>query len=280
MVDSMQTPGNATIFEGNTVQTGTASSQVRLKDGGQVRFGTESRGKVFTDHVDLQQGSAQVSGYAAVANGLSIRPEGTGSVSVSIHGKAVEVAALTASVHVFNAQGLNVANLVPGRALNLAPQDAGASAPSNLTGCAVKTGNNLFLTDESSNVTVQLRGGKVPNKKRITVTGAVASGATATSPATQVVDVTSVREIGGPCKSAAAIAAGAGAAAGGAAGAGAGGAAAGAAAAGAAGAAAGAVGVTTAVVAGVAAAAVAGTAAAVAVNNSTSTTSPSSASTP
>jgi hypothetical protein len=271
-VDSMQTPGNATVFDGTTLQTGTAYSQIRLKDGAQVRLGTESRGKIFSDHVDLQQGSAQISGFTAVANGLSVRPEGTGSASVSIQGKAVEVAALTGNVHVFNAQGFNVANLMPGRALNLAPQDAGASAPSSLTGCAVKNGNNLFLTDESSNVTVQLRGGKVPNKKRITVTGSVASGTQAMSPATQVVNVSSVKEIGGPCKSAAALAAGAGAAggAGAAAGAAAGGAAAGAAAG---------VGVTTAVVAGVAAAAVAGTAAAVAVNNSNST-SPSSSSTP
>ena len=140
IVDSIETPGNATIFDGNVVQTRTASSQVRLKDGAQVRFGTESRGKIFSDHVDLLQGSAQVSGYAAVANGLSIRPEGAGAASVSIQGKTVEVAALTTNVHVFNAQGINVANLVPGRALNLAPQDAGASPPSSLTGCAVRQG--------------------------------------------------------------------------------------------------------------------------------------------
>jgi hypothetical protein len=276
LVDSMQTPGNATIYDGNTLQTGAAVSQVHLNDGARVRFGSDSRGRIFSDHVDLQQGSAQVSGYAAVARGLSIRPEGTGSASVSIHGKTVDVAALTGNVHVFNAEGINVANLMPGRALNLAPQDAGASAPSSLTGCAVRTNNNIFLTDENTSVTVQLRGGNVPNRRRITVTGAVASNATATSPATQVVNVTSVKEIGGPCRAVAGMAgaAGAGAGAGAAGAAGAGAAGAGAAGAGAA------VGVTSAVVAGVAAAAVAATAIGVTVNNSNTCVSACSSSNP
>jgi hypothetical protein len=222
VVNSALTTGNATIFDGNTVQTDKASSQVRLKDGAQVRFDSQSRGRLFSDHVDLLQGRAEISGYAAIANGFSIRPEGVGSAVVSVHGKAIEVAALTGDVHVFNLQGLNVANLVPGRTLNFAPQDAGASAPSSLTGCAVKNKDNLFLTDENSKVTAQLRGGKVPNRKRITVTGAVAANAAATSPATQVVDVTSVKEIGGVCDQALLAASAGAAAAGAAAGAGAG----------------------------------------------------------
>jgi hypothetical protein len=268
-VDSATSAGNTTIFDGNTLSTGTTSSQVRLKDGGQVRFDADSRGTIFRDHVDLQSGSAQVSSYSANANGLSVRPEASSSARVSIHGKTVDVAALGGNVHVFNASGLNVANLAPGKALSLL-QDAGASAPSSLVGCAVKNKNNLLMTDETSNVVVQLRGGKVRAGKRIQVTGAVASNATAPKPATQVIDVTNVKEIGGTCK-AAAVAAATGAGAAGAAGAGAGagaagagaagagaGAAAGGAAAGAAGAAAGAIGATTAVVAGVAAAAAAG----------------------
>jgi hypothetical protein len=223
LVNDSLTPGNASILDGSTLQTDRTSSQVRLKDGAQVRLDMESRGKLFSDHVDLQKGSAKISDYSAVANGLSVRADGNSSANVTMKGDVVEIAALTGDVHVFNAAGLNVANLLPGRALDLRPQDAGASSPSSLTGCAVKSGSTYILTDETSNVTAQLRGGKIRAGRRIQVTGSLVPNATAASPATQVVSVTSVKEVGGACKGgAAAGAAGAGAGAGaGAAGAGA-----------------------------------------------------------
>jgi len=243
LINSSTAAGNATIFEGSTLETQSATSQVRLNGGAQLRLASGSRGTVFTDHVDLQKGSARIAGYSANANGLNVRADGKASATVSMRDQGVvEIAALTGSVHVFNAAGFNVANLVPGRALDLRPQDAGASAPSSLVGCAVKSGNDTLLTDETSNVTVQLRGGNVRAGRRVQITGSMVPNATPASGATQVVNVTNVKEVGGACKGVAGAAA-------------AGGAAAGAAAAGAG------IGVsaTTAVVAGVAAAAAAGT---------------------
>lgn len=111
----------------------------------------------------------------------------------------VEIAALTGDVHVFNAAGLNVANLVLGRALDLRSQDGGANAPSNLTGCAVKSGVNTLLTDESSNVTVQLKGGNVKTGHRVQITGAMVPNSTQSSGDTQVINVTNVKEVGGAC---------------------------------------------------------------------------------
>jgi hypothetical protein len=213
LVNDTQTPGNATIFSGSTLQTQRLSSQVRLKDGAQVRFDSDSRGKLFSDHVDLQQGSARISAYSATANGLSVRAEGDSSASVSMKGNVIEIAALTGDVHVFNAAGLNVANLLPGRALDLRPQDAGASSPSSLVGCPVKSGNNYLLTDETSNVTAQLRGGKISAGKRVQVTGSLVPNSTPVSPATQVIAVTSVKDIGGTCNGPAGAAAAAGVAA-------------------------------------------------------------------
>lgn len=248
LVNDTQTPGNTTVFDGSTLQTQKSASQVRLKDGAQVRFESDSRGKLFRDHMDLQQGAAKIEDYSAIANGLSIHADGKSSASVSVKGKVVEVAALTGDVHVFNAAGMNVANLLPGRALDLLPQEAGASSPSTLTGCAVKNGNNFFLTDESSNVTAELKGQNVRAGRRVQITGSLVPNATPDSPATQVVNVTSVKNIGGTCKAGAAAAA---------AGAGAGAAAAGVGAGVGAGAT---VGVSTAVVVGVGVAAVAGAA--------------------
>lgn len=273
LLDSSRTPGNATLFNGNTLQTARSASQVRLKDGAQIRLDSDSRARIYSDHAELQAGSARVSGYSASANGLSVRTEGAGSANIAIRGKVVEVAALTGNVRVFNAAGVNVANLLPGRALNLVPADAGASAVSSLTGCVSNAGKaGLFLTDETSNITVQLRGEKLPAAgRRAQIAGAIVPNATAGS--SQVLNVMSVSDrgactggkltagvAGGAAAGTAATASGTGTIAG--VGAAAGAAGAGTAAATATGAAAAAAGVstTTAVVAGVAAAATVGTA--------------------
>ncbi len=259
-VNDAKTAGNATIADGSTLETQSAASQVRLNEGGQLRLSSSSRAKVFADHIDLQKGTARISGYSANASGLNVRADGSSSATVSVRDTGVvQIAALTGNVQVFNAAGINVANLLPGRALDLKAQDAGASAPSSLTGCAVRAGGNTLLTDETSNVTVQLRGQNVRAGRRVQVTGSMVPNATPPSPATQVINVTGVKEVGGACKAGAAAAAGAG------------GAAAGGAAAGAAG-----VSTTTAVVAGVGAAAAAGiggAAAAGAIGGSTTRTS-------
>lgn len=160
----------------------------------------------------------------------------------------IQVAALRGGVHVFNAEGMNVANLMPGRALNLTPQDAGASAPSTMSGCVVKSGDVYTLTDETSSVKVQLRGSGLRAGRHVQVTGTTVGGATAAGGATQVIAVTGVKALPGTCTAAGMVAAGGAAAAGTAA-------------------AAGGIGTTTAIVAGVAAAAVAATAGAVAANS-------------
>jgi hypothetical protein len=214
LINHSRAAGNATIFEGTILETQSAVSQVHLNGGAQFRLAADSRGTVFADHVNLEKGSARIAGYSASASGLNIRADGSASATVSMRDQGVvQIAALTGSVHVFNAAGINVANLLPGRALDLQPQDAGASAPSSLVGCAVKSGNNTLFTDETSNVTVQLQGGNVRVGRRVQITGSMAPNATPASPATQVINVTNVKQVGGTCKSGSAGAAAAGGAA-------------------------------------------------------------------
>jgi hypothetical protein len=194
-IDNSTTAGNATIFNGNTLETQSAGSQVRLNGGAQLRLASDSRGTVFSDHVNLQKGSANITGYSANANGLNIRADGKASAAISLRDKGdVQIAALTGNVHVFDAAGLNIANLAPGRALDLRPQGASASADaaSSLTGCAVKSGNGTLLTDEASNVTVQLRGGNAKVGRHLQITGSMVQNAGTP----QVVNVTSVKDLG------------------------------------------------------------------------------------
>lgn len=198
LVNDAQTPGNATVFSGTTLQTQRTSSQVRLKDGAQVRFDSDSRGKIFSDHVDLQQGSAKISDYSANASGLKIRATGDSSANVTLKGNVVEVAAITGDVRVFNAAGGNVANILPGRALDLRLQETTAVSASSFVGCPVKSGNNFLITDETSNVTAELRGTKIKAGQHVQVTGSLIPSA---NPDTQLMTVTSVKEVAGPCGS-------------------------------------------------------------------------------
>jgi hypothetical protein len=111
----------------------------------------------------------------------------------------VEVAAMSGSVRVFNSNGVMVAKVMPGRALDLKAQEAGAAAPSTLTGCVVRNGDTFLLTDETSDVTVQLRGGNLHAGERVQVTGTVVPNVTPPAGASQVLQVTDVRQVGGTC---------------------------------------------------------------------------------
>jgi hypothetical protein len=242
-INNAKTAGNATIFDGSTIQTEKATSQIRLKDGGRVLFSPDSRGQLYSDRLVLEKGSARIANYAADASGLKITPDADASAAISLRGSVVEVAAINGGVRVYNANGINVANLAAGRALSLRPQEAGGSVPSSLVGCVTKSGDTYLLTDETSNVTVELRGGNVKEGQRVQISGSQVPNATPAGGATQVVNVMGVKVVGGSCPATtpggvAAAGAGAGAAAAGAAAAG--------------------VSTGTAVVAGIAAAAVVG----------------------
>jgi len=207
-VDNSVVPGNATLFDGNTIATGATSSRLQMNSGKLVVLGSESSAKVFADHIVLQKGNSEISGsYTMDANSLRISGQ---SARVALHGKTVEVAALGSPVLVSTSTGIQVANLLPGRALAFTPQEAGALAPATLSGCVRKVGTDYFLTDEVSNVTVQLVGGGIEKhwKHSIKVTGAPA-GSTPAAGASQVLNVSNIEMVGDRCKAGA----GAGAAA-------------------------------------------------------------------
>jgi hypothetical protein len=76
------------------------------------------------------------------------------------------------------------------------------SAPSTLVGCVQKNGDIYTLTDETSKVTTQLRGGGLKEGRHVQVTGTPAASATPASGATQVFDVTRVTSVAGNCQAA------------------------------------------------------------------------------
>jgi hypothetical protein len=132
-INSALTAGNATLFEGNTIETGNASSRVQLNNGASLQLSSEARGRVYGDRLVLEKGATQVGPSSFEVNARTLHIVGS-DARVSVVGKTVEVAALSSPVRVSNAQGVLVANMEPGKALDFTPlQDAGAQASTTTT---------------------------------------------------------------------------------------------------------------------------------------------------
>jgi hypothetical protein len=206
-LDASPVARHGTLFQGSTVETINAGSQIEIPKAAKVHLGSASRVQVFRDHLILQKGDSEVSGatrYWVQARGLRIDSLEPASVAtVSLRGdKKVMVMALGGPVRVANAQGVAVAWVKAGKTLQLEPQaDGAAPVASTLTGCLQKIDGHYFLVDQTTAIKVELKGagldGQVANQVTITgisdTSGAVASGAS------QVIDATSVTPISTHC---------------------------------------------------------------------------------
>ncbi len=206
MVDNARTPGNAPIFEGNTIETLKTASRLQLQNGASIQLASDSRGKVYSNRLILEKGTTQFktsSSNGFAVNALSLKISGNelnSTARVSVRGPVVQVASVNGNVRVVNAKGVVLANLLPGRALEFTPQDT-PSGSSSMTGCLSKSGNTYMLTDETSNVTAELRGDNLAPHvgHRITITGAMMASGTPASGASQVVNVTDVKMLSTGC---------------------------------------------------------------------------------
>ena len=65
-VEGSQVWGNATLFDGATVETSTASSELALRNGVKVQLGAESRARIWQNRLVLEKGVAQLAAPAIV----------------------------------------------------------------------------------------------------------------------------------------------------------------------------------------------------------------------
>ena len=231
-LDDAKVSGNATLFEGTTIQTGAAPSEVRLNNGARMSLGAGARGRVYQDRLLLERGESQIQaggGYLVQARSLKILSEGgASSARIALAGQSkVQVAALTGALRVTNSKGILVARVMPGAAIEFEPQAAGAAAPSRLSGCLVMTAGKYLLTDETTNVTAELKGSGLQTQvgNWVEISGAMDPSAQPAADASQSIKVTAVKRLAKGCSAAskakaaaaagAAARAGAGAAAGG-----------------------------------------------------------------
>jgi hypothetical protein len=218
-LDNATVSGNATLFEGATIETGNAASRVELSSGARISLATDSKARFFGDHMILEKGEGRLEkaeGFRFQARGLTIQPEtGNASARVALEGVArVELAATSGSFRVLNSKGVLVANVGSGHALELEPQ--AKETATKLTGTLHKTGQHYLLTDETTNVTVELAGPGLAKEvgSRVDVTGQMDPTATPVTDASQFVRVSAIQHLGSAAGSSGAAAAGKGGAAG------------------------------------------------------------------
>ena len=207
-IDNATVSGNATLFEGATVESGAAGSSVELASGARMTLGAASKGRIFGDRMVLERGASRLEkteGFRIEARGLTIQPEtGNSTGRIALAGSTrVQVAALSGTFRVLNSRGMVVARIAPGLTLAFEPQ--ASNGLSRLTGRVVNRGGHYLLTDETTNVTVEVAGPEVAKAvgKRVEVTGSLDPAATPVSDASQFIRVTSVRPLPGSATAAA-----------------------------------------------------------------------------
>jgi hypothetical protein len=130
-VDSYAVRGDATLFEGSSIETGQATASLRLAKGTQITMATRSRGTLYSDHIVLQQGETELvpsKSFELQASGIRVtpnEPNSRGIVSVKPD-STVEVASLNGSFGVTTDRGIMLANIKPGTSFTFAMQ-AGAN---------------------------------------------------------------------------------------------------------------------------------------------------------
>jgi hypothetical protein len=198
VVDGSTIRQNGTVFDGNLIETTTARSVIELASV-EITLSPDSRAKIFRDHTILEKGTGVVKeggSHVIEADTLRISPSEKDSVvQVEITGPtSVTVAARSGSAEVRSASGVLVASVRPGLALAFGSQAGAATA---FTGTGVEDAKNgeFFLTDTTTHVTVQLQGPDLLKYKGhcVEVTGSIIPGQTPTQPASELIQVATIR---------------------------------------------------------------------------------------
>jgi hypothetical protein len=210
-VDSHAVVGNATLFEGNTLETAAASSELRLYSGIRLRLAPDSRGQVFGDRLVLEKGLGELRGGAGSrieARGLRIladSPGAAGRVAITEAHK-VQAAALAGSLRVTTADGTVVALVRPAMALEFEPQaETGAQVPFEMSGCLERRAGQFILRDPLSGVAEEARGSRLESEvgNTIEVTATVVPDVKPMEGAQEVIQITRLRRISRGCAAAA-----------------------------------------------------------------------------
>ena len=200
-VDHASVRGSATLFDGNVIETGNSSSELRLNNDVSLRLASQTRAQVFTSRLVLENGIGQVDSpnFPVQAAGLQIETGQAGaSARVQVTGpKQVVVASRSGEVLVSNAGGVLIARLANGREMTFEPQEGQAAAQTRVSGILALKNGKFIVVDRITNVTMQVQGAGLEAEvgKLVEITGTVNAAPPSVPGASQLIDVTSIRKL-------------------------------------------------------------------------------------
>jgi hypothetical protein len=190
-VEGSRVWGNATLFDGATVETSAASSELALRNGVKVQLGVGSRARVWNDRLLLMKGVGQVaapSTFEVGVAGFHIQADGA-RIRVGLRDR-VEIESYSGTARVAGAGGLELASITAGRTMSFAMQAASVTH----IGCMVYKDGRLLLQDQTTMEVIELIGSDLaPNVgNRVEISGSVSSAKPAIPIATSVLAVAAV----------------------------------------------------------------------------------------
>jgi hypothetical protein len=189
-LDRSQVWGNATVFEGSVVETGSASSEIALRNGAKLQLAKDSRARILSDRVVIEKGIGQVSAPESFeVNAANLRIHSTGRLRLAV-GETVQIASLVGNARVSSASGMLLAAIPAGRTMSFSPQAADGTV--TRTGCLLFKDNHYIMQDENTQEVVELSGGQNLSAQvgnRVEITGTASSAKPAVTIATLIVNV-------------------------------------------------------------------------------------------
>lgn len=126
-IDSSTVRGNATVLNGNVLESAGGTSELRLNNGGSVHMAPNARVRMFQNVAELQSGKIQMSGAQANVNQIRVEAAAGSSAVVDRIGNRVVVGSLSGAVRVTDQEGVLLARLEPGKAIAIdEEQNSGA----------------------------------------------------------------------------------------------------------------------------------------------------------
>ncbi len=195
-VDHALAAGIAPLSSGSVVRTAETPGRIVLQNGMRGSLGPASLAEVYADRLVLRSGQAAISagtGYRVHAAGYTVAPAAGAQAKVELRQGQVAVGAMNGVVSVSDRDGILLARVNPGTALSFEPAPA-ADPLSKVTGKLEKRGDRFFLTDEVTNVQVELVGKNLAGDigHRMSVAGTPKQGSDH-----QILDVTQATRLEG-----------------------------------------------------------------------------------
>ncbi len=205
LIDGSPVSGNATLFEGSMLETGSFTSELQIHGGQRLLIAAESRGKVYRDRLVLEKGASElagVSGFRVDAGTLRIAPEAARSAArvVLVAGQGVQVVSIRGNFRVNTADGRAVALLEPGSALEFRPQ-AAEEPEFTMTGCLERRQGGYVVRDLVAGVIEEVRGERLDRYvgSVVEVTASEMPNVKPVTGAEEVIRILRIRRVSGGC---------------------------------------------------------------------------------